>query len=135
MASTAFLRIDLSRLSVFSRLVRVASVLRPSRRCMRLVWFCENARSTVWIAVTPASKLVLQSDVVADERDEEGDDFGDFDGDAVGEAVVNVAGDVVGDAVAEADGLASVMVIVVTPFCTVAVTSAPVVPRRNTAAM
>jgi len=31
-------------------------------------------------------------------------------------------------------GLASVRVIVVTPFCTVAVTSAPVVPIRNTPA-
>src|SRR5438874_83915 len=99
---------------------------------MRSVWFCENALLTVCIAAMPTSKLVLQSAAVDDVTEDcvlaLGDGLGDFVGEAVGDAVGVVSAASVGL------GLASVMVIVVTPFCTVAVTSAPVVPRRSTAA-
>src|SRR5438309_766243 len=99
---------------------------------MRSVWFCENALLTVCIAAMPTSKLVLQS-VAVDDVTEDcvlalGDGLGDFVGEAVGDALGVVS------AASAGLGLASVMVIVVTPFCTVAVTSAPVVPRRSTAA-
>jgi len=72
----------------------------------------------------------LQSDG-EDDVDEEGV-VGDPVGDAVGEALCEAVA--LGLAEADGLGLVSVRVIVVTPFCTVAVTSAPVVPIRNTPA-
>jgi len=80
----------------------------------------------------------LQSDGEEDDVDEEGDAVGDPVGDAEGDALCEALalGDAEAEALAEPNGLglASVIVIVVTPFCTVAVTSAPVVPIRNTPA-
>ena len=79
--------------------------------------------------------------VPADSEPDVGDDAGDADGewlgDALGEADADALAeaDALADALAdaEADGLALawVMVMVATPFDTVAVTSAPVVPRRK----
>jgi hypothetical protein len=109
---------------------------------MRSVWNCENARSTVRVASAAAWPFDLQSDG-EDEGEEDGDALGDAEAEPVGDAV----GDAEGDALAEADavgladaladglGLTSVIVMVVTPFSTVAVTSAPVVPMRKTEAM
>jgi len=67
--------------------------------------------------------------------------LGEADGEVLGDAdtVADALGETLGLIDGEADpdglGLACVIVIVVTPFWTVAVTSAPVVPRRNTPAM
>jgi hypothetical protein len=99
------------------------------------------AVSTVLFASAATWNFDLQSDGeddVAEESVAVGDPVGDAVGDALCEAVA--LGDAEAEALAlglaEPDGLglASVRVIVVTPFCTVAVTSAPVVPTRNTPA-
>jgi hypothetical protein len=66
--------------------------------------------------------------------------LGDVDGEVLGDVDGDVDGEVLGEMLGLTDtdglGLVSVSVIVVTPFevDTVAVTSAPVVPRRNTPA-
>jgi hypothetical protein len=104
--------------------------------CSRSVWNLENALFTVW---TAAAAACAWSEQAFGDADADGEADGEEEGDALGEAVAVAVGLAVAVAVGltEADGLAlaCVMVIVVTPFCTVAVTSAPVVPMRNTPAM
>jgi hypothetical protein len=100
---------------------------------MSASWYCAKALLTVrtadWTVLSCVSHAWAPASAAEGEAEEEGE--------AVGEAVAEAVGEAVGLALAEDDGLglASVMVIVVTPFCTVAVTSAPVVPIRNTPAM
>jgi len=108
---------------------------------MRSVWYCENALSTVRVAFSAVCPFDLQSD--GEDEEEDGDALGEPVGDAVGDALCEALGDAeadaeavgLADALADGLGLTSVIVMVVTPFSTVAVTSAPVVPTRKTVAM
>jgi hypothetical protein len=103
--------------------------------CVRSVWNVENALSTVFTAAFAfwsGVHVVVVVVVVEFNGDEEGGVVGDGDGECVGEAV----GEAVADG--EADGLAlawvSVIVVTLPAVATVAVTSAPVVPRTRTLA-
>jgi hypothetical protein len=113
---------------------------------MRSVWKLENAALTVRTAELMSRACSLHAPAAVEEGvlegEEEADALGEADGDvlgcAVGDRVGEAEGDALADAVAladaEADGLAFtcvVIVIVATPFDTVAVTSAPVVPTRK----
>ena len=108
---------------------------------MRSVWKCEKAESTVFTAALISCACSLQlfaADV--DEGEDEGEPLGDALGEAEGEWLGDADGEA--DALAEAEALADaeadglalacvVIVMVATPFDTVAVTSAPVVPIRK----
>src|SRR5690349_22297277 len=101
--------------------------------CSRSVWNPLKAVFTVFTASAVACAWSEHASAeVVDELDE-----GDALGDAVGLTLVEGDADGLAVGLADADGLALawVIVTVVTPFCTVAVTSAPVVPITNTAAM
>ena len=107
---------------------------------MRSPWNCEKAVSTVFTAelISCACSLQLFAAAEVEEGDDEGEPLGDELGDAEGEAEADADADGLAEADtladAEADGLAFtcvVIVMVATPFDTVAVTSAPVVPMRK----
>lgn len=121
----------LSAASVSAIVLRAASLLVLSRLCMSASWYCANALLTLLTAASVVLSWVSQAAWTPANGETEEEEEGEAVGDAVGDAV----GLAVADDVAIGLGLASVMVIVVTPFCTVAVTSAPVVPMRNTPAM
>ncbi len=94
-------------------------------------WYCEYVPSTLRTASLRLCASSAQGDGDALDVREDEEDEGRRFSDAVGEVVA------VGEALAVSDalavGLASVSVIVVTPFVVVAVTSAPVAPRTKTA--
>jgi hypothetical protein len=94
--------------------------------------------STVFTAelISCACSLQLPAADVEEGEDEGeplGDELGDADGEWLGEAEADALAEAEALADAEADGLALawVIVMVATPFDTVAVTSAPVVPMRK----
>jgi hypothetical protein len=97
--------------------------------------------STVFTAAAVACAAAAQLSGVGDgELDEvpagEGEVLAEIEGEVLGELDAEVLGETLGLPETDGLGLVSVSVIVVTPFevVAVAVTSAPVVPRRNTTA-
>ena len=115
-----------------------ASPALLSRRCMRSVCICEKAVSTFFTA-SAASRPSAVHALAEAEGEDEGEWVGEALGAGLGEAECGAGGlgECDGLADAEADGLAlaCVIVMVVTPPDTVAVTRAPVVPIRNTPAI
>jgi hypothetical protein len=110
---------------------------------MRSLWKCEKAVSTVFTAALISCACSLQLFAAdAEEGEDEGELLGEELGDAEGDADAEADAVALADALAEADALADaeadglaftcvVIVMVATPFDTVAVTSAPVVPMRK----
>ena len=114
----------LSITSAFS----TSRTLRCPRSFMRSVWNPPNALSTRW--TWNASAFASSEHASAGFRGERG--FAEDEG--LGDAEALAVADGLGWALADADGLglASVIVIVVTPFEADTLTSAPVAPSRNT---
>src|SRR5579859_2258334 len=95
---------------------------------MRSVWKPLKAVSTRW---TWNASAFASSEHGEDEGEEEGDALADGLGDGDGLALDVAVGLADGDADALGLGDASVIVIVVTPFCVETLTRAPVAPSRN----
>src|SRR5689334_20843957 len=119
----------LSITSAFS----MSATLRWPRSFMRSVWKPLKAASTRW--TWNASAFASSVQAVLEDEGEESDGLADglADGDGVAVCVAVGLADGDADALADALGLgdASVIVIVVTPFCVDTLTSAPVAPSRN----